>query len=248
MPKGVTVTADTPLFATGIINYRIRELRVDRSAQSPRDPRQEPASCTIFARSGASRIFAAPSAQRRGNDVSAEKSLRSALRGGGGELWEVAPGLVGLRGDAGRLFRALERSIAELCGAETGDEWRVPPALPLATLERAEYFASFPQWLTLAAHLSGDDDVLRQVAESTPRPERDRRWRANLPRQRPCATTYMPRSRPASSRTPFSVTATWAPRSTEGTSRCIVIGVHDARSRVALRSRRPCVLERRWNA
>ncbi len=82
-----------------------------------------------------------------------------------GELWDVAPGVTGLRGDAGALFDALERRIAEACLAETSNEWRVPPAIDFATLARAEYFASLPQWLTLASHLSGDEDVLRHVAE-----------------------------------------------------------------------------------
>ena len=44
--------------------------------------------------------------------------------------------------------------------AETSDEWRVPPAIDFATLARADYFASLPQWLTVASHLSGREDVL----------------------------------------------------------------------------------------
>ncbi len=82
-----------------------------------------------------------------------------------GELWDVAPGVSGLRGDAGGLFRALETRIAEVCVGETPDEWRVPPAIDFATLARADYFASLPQWLTLASHLSDHEDVLRHVAE-----------------------------------------------------------------------------------
>jgi seryl-tRNA synthetase len=91
--------------------------------------------------------------------------LRSTLRARG-DLWEVAPGLVGMRGATLHLYRALERRIAELCSGETVDDWHVPSALPLATLERAQYFTSFPQWLTLAAHLDDDRAVLRDVAES----------------------------------------------------------------------------------
>ena len=82
-----------------------------------------------------------------------------------GELWDVAPGVTALRGDAAELLRALERAIAALCGLETADDWRVPPAIDFATLARAEYFASFPHWLTLASHLSDDDESLRRVAE-----------------------------------------------------------------------------------
>jgi len=87
-----------------------------------------------------------------------------------GELWEPAPGLVGLRGDALALRNAIERELAALAAACVhelgGDEWLVPPALPLATLERAGYFASFPHWLTLASHLSDDPAALERVASS----------------------------------------------------------------------------------
>ena len=81
-----------------------------------------------------------------------------------GELWEPAPGLTALRGDTAMLSGALERAIAALCILETSDEWRVPPAIDFAALARAEYFASFPHWLTVASHLSDDEAVLRKVA------------------------------------------------------------------------------------
>ena len=82
-----------------------------------------------------------------------------------GELWEVVQGVTVLRGDVASLFRSLERAIGAICGLETSDEWRVPPAIDFAALGRAEYFASFPQWLTLASHLSDDPAVLQHVAE-----------------------------------------------------------------------------------
>jgi seryl-tRNA synthetase len=82
-----------------------------------------------------------------------------------GELWDVVPGVTAMRGDAAALLRDLERAIATLCGLETSDDWRVPPAIDFATLARAEYFASFPHWLTVASHLRDDDDALRSVAE-----------------------------------------------------------------------------------
>lgn len=81
-----------------------------------------------------------------------------------GELWEAGPGLVGLRGDALRLYRALERAIAGVAAAETDDDWLVPAGLAFETLVRAEYFQSFPQWLTAASHLSADPAVLEAVA------------------------------------------------------------------------------------
>jgi seryl-tRNA synthetase len=83
-----------------------------------------------------------------------------------GELWESAPGLVGLRGDALALRATLERLVAAAAGAEAHEEWAPPPALALATLARASYFASFPQWLTLAAHLREDAASLERVARS----------------------------------------------------------------------------------
>jgi len=82
-----------------------------------------------------------------------------------GDVWDVAPGVTGLRGGAGELFTMLERCIADTCLGETREDWRVPPAIDFGTLARAEYFASMPQWLTLASHLSGREDVLLRVAE-----------------------------------------------------------------------------------
>ena len=83
-----------------------------------------------------------------------------------GELWEPAVGLVGIRGDALAQLRDIETRVAALCAQETGDEWRVPSALPLAVLERSGYFASFPHWLTLASHLTDDERALERIASS----------------------------------------------------------------------------------
>ena len=98
---------------------------------------------------------------------SADEVVR-ALRASG-ELWEPAVGLVALRGDVLSLRLSLERVIAAAAAsacAEPCEEWATAPALALATLARASYFASFPQWLTLAAHLREDAASLRRVAES----------------------------------------------------------------------------------
>lgn len=80
------------------------------------------------------------------------------------EIWQPAPGLLGLRGDALRLYRTLEAGIARAAREEAEEEWYAPPAIPLATLARADYFASFPQWLTAASHLSGDPSELERIA------------------------------------------------------------------------------------
>jgi seryl-tRNA synthetase len=83
-----------------------------------------------------------------------------------GELWEVSPGLVGLRGDPLALLTSIEEAVAAIGSHAGAETWRVPPAIPLETLARAEYFNSFPQWLTVASHLSTDDAVLQRVAKS----------------------------------------------------------------------------------
>jgi len=88
-----------------------------------------------------------------------------------GELWEAAPGLIGLRGRPLAVLRRIDDQLASLCAAETDDEWIVPPALLLSTLGRAEYFTSFPHWLTVASHLSDDPRTLEQIA-SSPSPAR----------------------------------------------------------------------------
>ena len=82
-----------------------------------------------------------------------------------GELSEPAPGIVALRGEVARLMNLLEQTIASVCLAESPEEWRVPPAIGFLTLARADYFASFPQWLTLVSHLSDDEVALQKVAE-----------------------------------------------------------------------------------
>ena len=81
-----------------------------------------------------------------------------------GQLWETAPGLVGLRGPALRLLRGLERRVEALAAAAADEEWRVPPALSFGCLGRSQYFASFPQWLTVASHLTSEVAALEQVA------------------------------------------------------------------------------------
>jgi len=83
------------------------------------------------------------------------------------EIWESAPGLVGLRGRARELMERIAFSLGELANEEASDEWSVPSGISFATLERARYFASFPQWLTAASHLSDDASVLEEIATSS---------------------------------------------------------------------------------
>lgn len=84
-----------------------------------------------------------------------------------GDLWHAGPGLVGLRGPSSAALRAIEGAVAAIALLETDDEWRLPQALSLQTLARADYFSSFPQWLTAASHLGGDPDALEAVARAT---------------------------------------------------------------------------------
>lgn len=81
-----------------------------------------------------------------------------------GDIWESGPGLVGLRDDTLALYRSIEARIAELARNRTGLEWKMPGGVSLESLARADYFASFPQWLTAAGHLSDDPEVLEAIA------------------------------------------------------------------------------------
>jgi seryl-tRNA synthetase len=83
-----------------------------------------------------------------------------------GSLLEVAPGVSGLRGPVVSLLREIEAALADLARAETSNEWVAPAGVSFETLERAKYFASFPQWLTAASHLSGDEAALHRIAAS----------------------------------------------------------------------------------
>lgn len=94
--------------------------------------------------------------------VSPEQVVSVLLRRG--QLWHAAPGLIGLRGAPLALLEQLERAIASLARAERAEEWRLPQGILLETLARADYFASFPQWLTVASHLSDDQTVLERIA------------------------------------------------------------------------------------
>jgi seryl-tRNA synthetase len=83
-----------------------------------------------------------------------------------GALWDAGPGLIGLRGPVAGLLREIELRLQAVSRLETDDEWRTPAGVSFETLERAKYFASFPQWLSTASHLSGDESVLEAIASS----------------------------------------------------------------------------------
>ena len=83
-----------------------------------------------------------------------------------GSLWDVAPGVSGLSGRVAALRREIEEAIADIARAETPNEWYSPAGVAFETLERAKYFSSFPQWLSTASHLSGDEAILHSIASS----------------------------------------------------------------------------------
>jgi seryl-tRNA synthetase len=83
-----------------------------------------------------------------------------------GSLWDVTPGVSGLRGPVAALRREIEETLADIARAETPNEWSAPAGVSFETLERAQYFSSFPQWLSTASHLSGDEAGLQAIASS----------------------------------------------------------------------------------
>ena len=83
-----------------------------------------------------------------------------------GELWDAVPGVSGMRGPLAQLRRGISLAISEVATRFTDDEWTMPKTISFETLERASYFESFPQWLSGASHLSGDESVLEKVATS----------------------------------------------------------------------------------
>lgn len=83
-----------------------------------------------------------------------------------GEILESVPGVAGLAGATLALFTTLEERIRELCLGLASEEWRPGAALAWSTLESADYFAAFPQWLSAASHLGDDEAALTDVAHS----------------------------------------------------------------------------------
>ena len=84
-----------------------------------------------------------------------------------GSLRDVAPGISGLSGPVAALRREIEEAIGDIARAETPNEWYAPAGVSFDTLERAKYFSSFPQWLSTASHLGGDEATLHSIASSS---------------------------------------------------------------------------------
>ena len=107
-----------------------------------------------------------------------------------GELWDTVPGLCGMRGTLAFLRRNVSTLIGELAGQFTDDEWQMPRGVSFDTLERASYFESFPQWLSGASHLSGDESVLERIAASVSPGDLARRSFATAKAALPPAVCY----------------------------------------------------------
>ena len=89
-----------------------------------------------------------------------------------GWVLELGRGQVGLAGPALRLAQLLDRACAELGSARFGAvEETYPSLIPADVLGRCGYFSSFPQAVSLVAHLVEDYDLIeefRQANAATP--------------------------------------------------------------------------------
>jgi seryl-tRNA synthetase len=100
-----------------------------------------------------------------------------------GELWSTAPGVVGMRGDLAALYSAVSAAIGGFARSgyseqrhaphatrqalnDTVEEWCMPSVISFDALERAQYFETFPHWLTAASHLSDENNSLERVAKA----------------------------------------------------------------------------------
>ena len=80
-----------------------------------------------------------------------------------GLVHREAPGCVSLLGDACRVALALDRRFEGIAKRFEAVPHQYPTLLPIATLERCDYFSSFPHHVTFAPHLVEDVDRIRRV-------------------------------------------------------------------------------------
>lgn len=84
-----------------------------------------------------------------------------------GLVHREAPGCVSLLGDACRVALAVDARFARMAAAFAATPHQYPTLLPIATLERCDYFASFPHHVTFAPHLVDDVDRIRDVGSAS---------------------------------------------------------------------------------
>lgn len=84
----------------------------------------------------------------------------------GGALMSTGPGCVALLGDAFRIAAALDRQFAALGHRFGAVDHQYPVLISRATMERCDYFASFPHHITFAPHLREDVSTITEVASA----------------------------------------------------------------------------------
>jgi seryl-tRNA synthetase len=85
----------------------------------------------------------------------------------GGALMSTGPGCVALLGDAFRIAAALDRQFLALAHAFGAVDHQYPVLISRATMERCDYFSSFPHHITFAPHLREDVSTITEVATAS---------------------------------------------------------------------------------
>jgi seryl-tRNA synthetase len=83
-----------------------------------------------------------------------------------GALMSTGPGCVALLGDAFRIAAALDRQFAALGRALGAVDHQYPVLISRETMERCDYFSSFPHHITFAPHLREDVSTITEVAQA----------------------------------------------------------------------------------
>ncbi len=80
------------------------------------------------------------------------------------DVYHLADGLVGLRGRTLAVYRFFEREFWQLARTYQAEENLYPSMLPVSLLEEVNYFANFPQHVTLCSHFPDEVPLLGSVA------------------------------------------------------------------------------------
>lgn len=85
-----------------------------------------------------------------------------------GRISSSGPGCVALLGDAARLAQALDRRFTAIAHGFGAVDHQYPALIARDTMERCDYFASFPHHVTFAPHLREAVDTINAVAAASP--------------------------------------------------------------------------------